>query len=412
METLFPPLERERCEPGLKAHLERTAALAREVAAELHVPEALAPVLEQAVLLHHAPAAMARHANVPEWGRLDDVLNVLAHFHGEPAPNAGAAHLTLSGILKACDVLDQELEAMPASGTTIEQVLGKLWALVDAGGVLPEAVAAIQVWSADMLGDFSDLPARLAVNPEAARQVRELLAGRHCDLSRLESMARKDPVLAASVIRVANSSLFSPAMPISRLGVAIAFIGPQNTRNAMVAAAIRPLYASSGLERLWNHSLQTARFAEALAELTHVTDTAEGFLLGLMHDVGRLAVQHFPKVLAERHARLIERGSPVTHAELCVFRCEHGQIGDAVLRTWGFPDEFCEAVRDHHQPERSESRLSAFLYLAECGVGGGEDVPSIERVARCCQRTGISLAAIQALAPAETSLATVLAVEA
>ena len=50
-----------------------------------------------------------------------------------------------------------------------------------------------------------------------------------------------------------------------------------------------------------------------------------------------------------------------------------------------------EAVRFHHQPERSESRAVALLFLAEFWSGMDEDIPSAGRIEECSRRTGISI---------------------
>ncbi len=400
-------------DPALDGHLTRTAALAGEVAAGLGMPPALGPVLEHAVWLHHAPLHLLEEV-VPDPELMGDVREVLFDYHGGfAASNPGPAHVTLAGILRTCDLLDQKLEAIPSSGETFDEALRELWAMVPAGQALAEAVAAIEVWSADILSDFADLPGRLTVSPEAARQVRRLLTvDRHHDVAHLHDIAKKDPVLAASVVRLANSSLFSPSMPITRLAAAVSFIGPRNARNAMIAAVLRPLCVSAGLSGLWAHSLEMARYAEALAARTGIVDCEEAFLLGLMHDVGRVAIQHFPKGLVERQTHLVELGCPPTYSEQCVFRCDHSQIGEEVLKIWGFPESFREAVRHHHQPEQSDSLLAPFLYLAEYGTGSEEGIASAGRVRLCSERTGISTGLLQTVTPAERSLATALAIQA
>ncbi len=408
-------------DPSVFAHAKRTAALALEVAAELRIDARLHPVLEQAALLHHAPLPVEGrggfYASKPAgpWsrqGRSDEagaVRTVLAHFHGIPVEQADPLDVMLGGILKTCDVFDQRLERLPSEGTTVEGILNEMWARAEAGELRTEAAAALQVCSADVLSEFGDLPSRLAVNPAAADRVRRLLfMDRQCDPGRLESIAKDDAVLAGAVIRAANSSLYNPAMRISRLSLAISFMGSENTRNTMVAAVLRPLFVSAGLRRLWGHALQMAQFCEALAAASGKVQVEEAFLLGLVHDIGRLAIEHLPRVLVSRFARLVEHGCPPVHAELCVFQNEHGQIGNAVLRAWGFPEHISEAILHHHQPERSDAKLASFLYLAESIKGAEEDIPSPARVKACLERTGINGDTLRALSLAGRSLATIL----
>ena len=71
--------------------------------------------------------------------------------------------------------------------------------------------------------------------------------------------------------------------------------------------------------------------------------------------------------------------------------CDHGEIGAGLIAEWNFPDEFIEAVRFHHQPERSDSKLASLAYLAEFWSGLDEDLPSFGRVDACLARVGMTL---------------------
>jgi HD-like signal output (HDOD) protein len=157
---------------------------------------------------------------------------------------------------------------------------------------------------------------------------------------------------------------------------------------------LRPLFASAGLTRLWSHSVSAAQFSSALAGQTNVVGTEEGLILGLVHDFGAIAVQFAPRETRDSYARLVERGCPATYVERLLFGCDHGEIGADILAQWNFSDHLIEAVRFHHQPERSDCALAAFAYLVEFWSGLDEDLPSFHRVEDCLARTGLSLEAL------------------
>ena len=83
-------------------------------------------------------------------------------------------------------------------------------------------------------------------------------------------------------------------------------------------------------------------------------DPQEAFLLGLVHDIGRLSVTLMPEDVHEACERLIARGCQSILAELIVFGFDHAESGAEVLKVWNFTPEHIEAIRNHHQPERSE----------------------------------------------------------
>jgi HD-like signal output (HDOD) protein len=140
--------------------------------------------------------------------------------------------------------------------------------------------------------------------------------------------------------------------------------------------------------------VRAAQLGSALVGQTSLVGAEEGLLLGLVHDFGALAIQFAPRETRDISARLAERGCPATYVERLLFGCDHGEIGADILAQWDFPDHLIEAIRFHHQPERSDGALAAFVYLLEFWSGLDEDMPSFDRVEDCLARTGLSLEAL------------------
>jgi len=226
---------------------------------------------------------------------------------------------------------------------------------------------------------------------------------RDYELRELEATAVRDPVLAASLIRVANSALYS-AGKITRVDHAIQYIGTVESRKVMLAAVLRPVFASAGITRLWGHAVATAQFCSALTQQTQFVGPDEGLLLGLVHDFGALAIRFAPRETCDIYARLVERGCPATCAERLLFGCDHGEIGAEILAEWNFSDGLVEAVRFHHQPERADGPLAALTYLAEFCSGVDEDMPSFNRVEDCLSRTGLSLEVLMEIGTKDKAL--------
>jgi len=134
-----------------------------------------------------------------------------------------------------------------------------------------------------------------------------------------------------------------------------------------------------------------AQFSSALAGHTGCVGPEQGLILGLVHDFGAMAVQFAPRETRDIYARLVERGCPAAYVERLLFGCDHGEIGADILAQWDFSGSQIEAVRFHHQPERSDCALAAFLYLVEFWSGLDEDLPSFIRVDDCLSRTGLTL---------------------
>jgi HD-like signal output (HDOD) protein len=302
---------------------------------------------------------------------------------------------SVAGMVRLCSLVDERFESLQFGYKDVETIFDEL-----------ERSAPREGFDAALVDRFRqmrcrDLPRQithgdgLPVEAIAAREVFRLLGReREYEVRELASAALRDPVLAASLLRVANSSLYSPNSKLSVVGQAISYIGTVEARKVMLAAALRPLFASTGLTRLWTHSVSTAQFGAALAARTSLVGAEEGLILGLVHDFGTLAIQFAPRETRDLSARLVKRGCPATYVERLLFGRDHGEIGADILDQWGFPNHLIEAVRFHHQPERSHGALTAFVYLLEFWSGLDEDLPSFHRVEDCLARTGLSMEAL------------------
>jgi HD-like signal output (HDOD) protein len=102
-----------------------------------------------------------------------------------------------------------------------------------------------------------------------------------------------------------------------------------------------------------------------VAKLSPRVNPEEALLAGLVHDVGRLALSLLPEEFQSRSARLLAKGCTLSQVETALCGATHGELGARALERWNFPRDLVEAVRFHHQPERSSSLLAAVLYVTE-----------------------------------------------
>jgi len=365
---------------AILAHCRRVAALAMEIGRMAGLP---------------APFAG------PAW----DAMGGSQEDHGSPDGLRQVEEL--AGIVRLCSLLDQQFESLQFGYKDLETIFDAVRALAGHEGFDPSLVEHFRRMRCREVPRQIRRGEGLPVEARAAREVFRLLGrDRDYEVRELALMALRDPVLAGSLIRVANSSLYSPASKLSVVGQAISYIGTVEARKVMLAAVLRPMFASAGLTRLWSHSVSAAQFGSALIGQTGIGGAEEGLILGLVHDIGSLAIQFAPRETREFSARLVERGCPATYAERLLFGCDHGEIGADILDRWGFPAHLTEAVRYHHQPERSSGALAALAYLMEFWQGSDEDLPSFHRVEHCLARTGLTLEALAEIRTEDSQLKT------
>ena len=404
---------------GASQQCRRVAAIGLEVARLSQLPGHFEPLLERAAILHQfqdfGSSALARlaaevgsvdsqPADCPRRADVANIESILSLLHGKPAPGATEHCRHVADIVRMCVALDEHLTAQPLDYQPIDTILDELHSFAVFEGFNPDLVNCLRQLRYDILGLSSNW-ARLPVQAQTARQViRCLGSGQECEVGDIEKLAASDPVMAGALIQVANSTIYSPLCRISRIREAVAYMGTAAARKVLLAAAVRPLFASGGLRRLWTHSLQMAQLCSSLGRQSGIAGPEEGLLIGLVHDVGSLAVQTLPGTTLQRYSRLVERGCPPAYVEQVLFGCDHGEIGAAILSQWNFPASTVEAVRFHHQSERSESPVAAMVYLAEFWSGLEEDLPSFVRIRECSSRTGISMESLATAHDRESAL--------
>jgi HD-like signal output (HDOD) protein len=213
------------------------------------------------------------------------------------------------------------------------------------------AFTFVQALAAELSGGKVELPGF----PHIVMQVQRVLADESSDASRVVRVIGSEPVLAAQLVRLANSAALNPGRsPVTDLKSAVARVGLDTVRTATIAFAVQQLRdapALRGLEKqlgiLWRHSVQVASLSYSVARrLTTVSgDTA--MLAGLLQGIGRLYIL----TRASRHRSLFT--DPLTYQT--IEHDWHLSIAAALLENWGIADEIVQAVHESENVDR-ESR--------------------------------------------------------
>ena len=188
---------------------------------------------------------------------------------------------------------------------------------------------------------------------------------------------RFDNVLTAKLLRACNSSYFGFEEQISSVEQAVLLLGHDQILHLVLSLAFSstmmtpiPGCAAEG-EELWRHSLVTALASEVVA-LDHLTldvDPPIAFTAGLLHDIGKLVMNH---VLTEDFQfvirnRVTQGNISRSEAEKEVIGTDHAEVGACLLKSWRLPDDIVEAVAHHHAPvSKPKPRLSALIHTSNC----------------------------------------------
>lgn len=221
---------------------------------------------------------------------------------------------------------------------------------------------------------FASRVESLPAMPEAAQRSLELIDRADTTAAQLQSVIETDPALAASVLRLANSSLFPQSKPTTTLSHAIVMIGFQRLRALTMTSVIAGL--RSGIPKLgwgardhiWKHSVDVALAARSLGERSGLESCEEAFVAGLMHDCGRLILLMLEP---ESYVNLVGRHGgrlPTPDEERCHFGVGHEEAGAALTRRWRLAPQLVMAVGSHHGSHTFEGphgAIAALVALAD-----------------------------------------------
>ncbi len=216
-----------------------------------------------------------------------------------------------------------------------------------------------------LLARHEQLPARA----QAAARVLQLCDDPDASAQQLARAIGTDPVFAAKVLRVANSSYYGLSGRVSTLPFAVSVVGFQTVRSLAVVAAAGLDDPNATPQGFWEGAALTATAAEVLAPLLEA-DSGDAFSLGLLHTLGSaLLHQHRPLglVCLPEPDELSELAS----AEVAAYGTTHETIGARVLQMWHFPDRVCTLIARHHEALMPDaSPLERTLHAAR-GVADG-----------------------------------------
>jgi hypothetical protein len=176
-----------------------------------------------------------------------------------------------------------------------------------------------------------------------------------------------DPILTGNVLRIANSPLFGLRAQVTSLEQAIGILGLSHLRTLLYTELLEQAAARAGLvpglrRSLWAHLGRTAVMARHIAPALSGLDPQALHTMGLLHDVGRLALY------GPDDAAFL----PSTPAEDRAFGADHAVAGAMACAGFHLPPGLCQGVRLHHAPlyvelEDLEADMQAIRYgLALC----------------------------------------------
>jgi putative nucleotidyltransferase with HDIG domain len=234
--------------------------------------------------------------------------------------------------------------------------------------------------------------------PKAVQRVMTMLRDHSIQLTKVCEVVSLDQGLSGKVLRMANSAYFGLPRRVYNVTEALVMLGFANVRSVLISASVGNILcrklAAYGLKAgsLWEHSVGAAYASQMLARWIDARVYSMAFSAGLLHDVGKVAIdqaldQDSRHTLAhgigpspdaaciQRRPLPCGRQRPdpeaearrIDEVETEIVGATHAEVGAKVCLKWNLPEEIVEAVGFHHHPGEapSDCKLAAIVAMAD-----------------------------------------------
>jgi putative nucleotidyltransferase with HDIG domain len=170
----------------------------------------------------------------------------------------------------------------------------------------------------------------------------------------ISAIIERDLALTPKVLQMVNSARFSPARRINSIFEAVQMIGFDLVRALVLGIHVfqfgDKISSSNLYQTVWNHSLQTAFGAKRLATLEGLDSEQceDAFLLGLLHDIGKVVLAASCPEYHELWKKHSHDSGTLIARENDAFGANHSNVGAYLLRLWGLSDTIADGVDSHH----------------------------------------------------------------
>jgi HD-like signal output (HDOD) protein len=215
--------------------------------------------------------------------------------------------------------------------------------------------------------------------PDVCIKVNRLLDSPDYSALRLGEIIAQDTDLSARLLRLVNSSFFGLRVPVDTISRAIALIGTKELRNLVMATTAVRVFTGIpadlvDMAEFWRHALTTGVIAQELAVRCNVLHSERLFVMGMLHDIGRLVI-YLTLPEPARDILLITGGDDrlLPDAEADVLGFTHMDVGQLLLSSWGLPESLVAVIGSHHYPQKTDDhQFDASLVHIAIAMSYGE----------------------------------------
>ncbi len=209
-------------------------------------------------------------------------------------------------------------------------------------------------------------PEEIPSMPHVIVKALNIIKDDNSGVKELASIISCDQSLSTKVLRLVNSVHFALLHKIDSTYKAVCLLGMNQTKNIIISIAMKSVVFEEKDKDIWSHSIRCAVACELLAKEYKLISPEEAFVIGFLHDIGKVILCRKESKTYNRIVDLTKRGVNYLDAEEMYLKTNHAVLGAYIAKKWELSDTIVEAIRYHHSPLKSSNeKITALVYYAD-----------------------------------------------
>ena len=216
--------------------------------------------------------------------------------------------------------------------------------------------------------------------PEVAVRLLNLTTSSQSEMQEIVDLIQADQSLTARILSLVSRASAGLSKEVRTVGKAVLMLGLDVVRSTVLSVKVFEMFGEDGAQteglsrrEFWKHCLAVACLSDALARRLRLEiEPEELFICGLLHDIGKLALE---QCLPKSYTRVVEACNSqygnISEYERRVLGVDHTVVGRRLAQQWHLPETVGHTIWLHHQPIDGipdmlpERRAIAVVHLAD-----------------------------------------------
>ncbi|MBQ2984599.1 MAG: HDOD domain-containing protein [Candidatus Gastranaerophilales bacterium] len=227
-----------------------------------------------------------------------------------------------------------------------------------------------------VVAEFKDIPPMPNVMLKALTVIKNPTTG----IAELAKIMQIDQAISTKTLGLVNSAFYGFRQQITSINKALVILGMMKAKNIIMSLALKQMMTAQGSRELWEHSIRCAVASEILAKEFKVINPDDAFVIGFLHDIGKMLLNIKNPLKYSKVRYLATQGNVnLVDVEDSQFGTNHCVLGALVSKKWQLPVILTNCIRYHHDPAQSSlPSVCGIVYCADRLVQAQMPTPLLE----------------------------------